>query len=137
MAVKTYKTVIGVIIVIGIALSWVSATQFAKSTYSPSFNAPYFTTWFSTAWMVIVFPVYFIPSLFRSRSIEYWLQFFRSVTPCELQCETTYLHDLTHLTLLKEIIGVENQTDFTQLWGRDIMKAVYASHDYNICKIHN
>lgn len=48
MCLANCKMLTGVAIVIGIAVSWVGATQFAQSTYSPDFNAPFFTTWFSS-----------------------------------------------------------------------------------------
>ena len=64
------KMLIGVAIVIGIAFSWVGATQFAQSTYSTDFNAPFFITWFATAWMVLVFPLYSLPSLLRGKKIS-------------------------------------------------------------------
>ena len=51
------RTLYGVIIVIGIAISWVGSTQFAKSTYTSSFDAPWFVVWFSTSWMTVCFPV--------------------------------------------------------------------------------
>lgn len=54
---KKRKTVYGIIIVIGIAISWVGSTQFAKKTYTKSFNAPWFVVWFSTSWMSLCFPV--------------------------------------------------------------------------------
>lgn len=69
------KTIFGAVIVIGIALSWVGSTQFAKSTYSPTFNAPFFTTWFSTCWMVAVFPAFYLFSLTKRR--KGILQFYR------------------------------------------------------------
>ena len=52
------KLVIGLIIVIGIAVSWVSLTQFIKETYSPTFNGPFFTIWFTTTWMMLCYPVH-------------------------------------------------------------------------------
>ena len=51
------RTLYGVFIVIGIAISWVGSTQFAKSTYTSSFDAPWFVVWFSTSWMLLCFPV--------------------------------------------------------------------------------
>ena len=51
------KFIIGLIIVIVIACSWVGSTQTAKSSYTEGFSAPYFVSWFSTAWMIIVFPL--------------------------------------------------------------------------------
>ena len=74
---QTCKMLIGVAIVIGIAVSWVGATQFAQSTYSPDFSAPFFTTWFSTVWMVVVFPVYFLPSLLRGKQILVFYRYMR------------------------------------------------------------
>ncbi len=50
------RTLFGILIVIGIAISWVGSTQFAKSTYTSSFDAPWFVVWFSTAWMSLCFP---------------------------------------------------------------------------------
>ncbi len=58
------KLLIGLVIVLVIACSWVGSTQTAKSSYSNGFSAPYFVTWFSTCWMILVFPltapIYFI-----------------------------------------------------------------------------
>lgn len=54
---KALRTLYGIIIVVGIAISWVGSTQFAKSTYTGSFDAPWFVVWFSTAWMSLSFPV--------------------------------------------------------------------------------
>ncbi len=51
------KFVLGVIIVIVIAFTWVGSTQTAKSTYSGGFKAPFFLVWFGTAWMMVVFPL--------------------------------------------------------------------------------
>lgn len=67
--VDTKKTLIGIAIVIGIAISWVGSTQLAQSTYSADFNAPFSIIWFSTAWMLVVFPLYFLPSFLRGRTI--------------------------------------------------------------------
>ena len=53
---RKYKTLWGIAIVIGIAVSWVGSTQFAKSTYTDTFNAPWFTVWFSTSWISLCFP---------------------------------------------------------------------------------
>ena len=53
---KKYKTLWGIVIVVGIAISWVGSTQFAKSTYTDTFNAPWFTVWFSTSWISLCFP---------------------------------------------------------------------------------
>ena len=63
------KVIYGLLLVIGIALSWVSATQFAKSTYSATFNAPFFVIWFSTVWMMVCYPVYVVGSfiLFKEK----------------------------------------------------------------------
>lgn len=60
------KFILGLIIVLIVAGSWVGATQTAKSSYTGGFSAPYFVTWFSTAWMILVFPLttplYFVTS---------------------------------------------------------------------------
>jgi solute carrier family 35 protein F3/4 len=45
---KALRTLYGIFIVVGIAISWVGSTQFAKSTYTSSFDAPWFVVWFST-----------------------------------------------------------------------------------------
>ena len=55
------KLLNGLFIVIGITISWTGLTQFAKSTYSPTFNAPFFTTWFSTCFMIVVYPLFLLP----------------------------------------------------------------------------
>ena len=54
----TRKFVVGIIIVLSIALSWVGSTQTAKSAYTSTrdFNAPFFMMWFGTSWMIVVFP---------------------------------------------------------------------------------
>lgn len=57
---NTKKLAMGLLIVIGISLSWAGTAQFAKSTFDESFNAPYFFIWFSTAWMIVCFPFYAI-----------------------------------------------------------------------------
>ena len=54
---KAVRTVCGIFIVLGIAISWVGSTQFAKSTYTSTFKAPWFVVWFSTTWMSVCFPV--------------------------------------------------------------------------------
>ncbi|XP_072038677.1 solute carrier family 35 member F3-like [Amphiura filiformis] len=61
------KVVIGLIIVLGIAVSWVSLTQFVKSTYSATFDGPFFTIWFTTAWMMVCYPVHIIGAMVLSR----------------------------------------------------------------------
>ena len=54
---KTLRALCSIFIVLGIATSWVGSTQFAKSTYTNTFNAPWFVVWFSTTWMSVCFPV--------------------------------------------------------------------------------
>ena len=51
------KLMIGLVIVLVIAFSWVGSTQTAKSSYTDGFSAPYFVTWFTTSWMILVFPL--------------------------------------------------------------------------------
>lgn len=53
----TRKYIIGTLIVVIIATTWVGSTQMAKSTYSGRFEAPFFVVWFGTAWMMAVFPL--------------------------------------------------------------------------------
>lgn len=54
----TKKLVLGLLIVVAIALSWVGSTQMAKSSFTPSqFEAPFFVMWFGTAWMMCVYPL--------------------------------------------------------------------------------
>ncbi len=65
------KLIAGILIVIGIALSWVGSTQFAQSTYTTSFNAPFFTMWFSTSWMSFVYvPVMIWASVSKGTSVK-------------------------------------------------------------------
>lgn len=55
----TRKTIIGLVIVVLLAISWVGAQQFAQTAVQWSnFKAPFFTTWFSTCWMSLCFPGY-------------------------------------------------------------------------------
>lgn len=51
------KFLLGLVIVVLIALTWVGSTQTAKSTYSGDFAAPFFIMWFGTVWMMAVFPL--------------------------------------------------------------------------------
>ncbi|XP_077990056.1 solute carrier family 35 member F4-like isoform X1 [Glandiceps talaboti] len=62
------KTIIGLLIVIGIAISWVGSTQFTQSTYSEKFDAPFFVVWFSTIWMSVCYPGYFLPTFAFGRN---------------------------------------------------------------------
>ncbi|XP_070533203.1 solute carrier family 35 member F4-like [Ptychodera flava] len=62
------KTILGLLIVLGIAVSWVGATQFTQSTYNEKFDAPFFVMWFSTIWMIVCYPGYFIPAYFLGRN---------------------------------------------------------------------
>ena len=61
------KLVIGLILVLGIAVSWVSLTQFVKTTYSVTFNGPFYTIWFTTAWMMVCYPAHIIGAMVVSR----------------------------------------------------------------------
>lgn len=55
------KTIIGVVIVVLLAVSWVGAQQFSQTAVNmEDFNAPYFATWFSTCWMTLCYPIYCI-----------------------------------------------------------------------------
>ncbi|XP_038051858.1 solute carrier family 35 member F4-like [Patiria miniata] len=73
------KVIYGLILVIGIAVSWVSTTQFSKSTYSATFNAPFFMIWFTTMWTIVCYPVYVIGSflLFKEKRKGGWRPLFR------------------------------------------------------------
>lgn len=55
------KIFAGIIIVFLIAVSWTGSTQFAKSTYTPTFHAPYFLTWYNTCFMTIIYPLFMVP----------------------------------------------------------------------------
>ena len=60
---STKKILLGLVIVVLIALSWVGSTQTAKSSFAEhketntTFKAPFFIVWFSTGWMMVVFPL--------------------------------------------------------------------------------
>ena len=58
------KLIVGLIIVVLIAVTWVAHTQTAKSTFRGDFAAPFFLVWFGTCSMIFVFPltapIYFI-----------------------------------------------------------------------------
>ena len=63
------KWIYGLLLVIGIAVAWVGATQLAQATYSDDFFSPSFNVWFSTVWMFICYPVYIVGALvFKSES---------------------------------------------------------------------
>eukprot|EP00794_Sanderia_malayensis_P017531 gene17531-19281_t len=65
------KLIAGVLIVIGIAFSWVGTTQFAASTYTKTFNAPSFTSWFMTSWMTLAYgPIALWSALSGTTSIK-------------------------------------------------------------------
>ncbi|XP_071483684.1 solute carrier family 35 member F4-like [Diadema antillarum] len=68
-AVNARKVLIGLTIGLSVAISWVAATQFMKSMYSPTFVAPFFVIWFTTNWMIICYPIYIIGAmvLFKER----------------------------------------------------------------------
>jgi solute carrier family 35 protein F3/4 len=51
------KFVLGVLIVVLIAATWVGSTQLAKSTYKEEFRAPFFLVWFGTSWMTFIYPL--------------------------------------------------------------------------------
>lgn len=54
----TKKLLLGLLIIVAIALSWVGSTQTAKSGFnSPHFHSPFFVMWFSTGWMMVLFPL--------------------------------------------------------------------------------
>ncbi|XP_041470973.1 putative thiamine transporter SLC35F3 [Lytechinus variegatus] len=57
------KILIGLSIGLGVAISWVAATQFMKAMYDENFDAPFFIIWFSTIWMLVCYPIYIIGSL--------------------------------------------------------------------------
>ncbi|CAG2232131.1 solute carrier family 35 member F3-like [Mytilus edulis] len=48
----------GLFLTVLIAVTSVSATYLAQSTYYGEFNAPYFVTYFSTAWLILMYPIY-------------------------------------------------------------------------------
>ncbi|XP_072045616.1 solute carrier family 35 member F3-like [Amphiura filiformis] len=66
------KWLFGFGIVIGIAVSWVGATQFAQSTYSDDFFAPSFNVWFSTVWMFVCYPVYVVGAMVIKSENRSW-----------------------------------------------------------------
>ena len=54
----TKKLLLGILIVVLIALSWVGSTQTAKSSFNKKkFNNPFFVMWFGMGWMMAVFPL--------------------------------------------------------------------------------
>ena len=85
------KMLIGVLIVIGIAISWVGSTQFAKSTFSADFSAPFLITWFSTSWMSAVFPLYFLPSLLRGIRIRSFYRYAQRENKIYLHTYTSFI----------------------------------------------
>ena len=71
-AMDVKKWLFGLIVVIGIAVSWVGATQLAQSTYSEDFFAPSFNVWFSTVWMFVCYPVYIVGAMVLSPKNRSW-----------------------------------------------------------------
>lgn len=57
-SIRRRKATYGVLIVLGVAVTWVGATQTSKSTYDSSFQAPFFNMWFSTCWFLLALPTY-------------------------------------------------------------------------------
>lgn len=52
------KLLLGLLIVVLIALSWVGSTQAAKTSFNTrKFQSPFFVMWFGTGWMMVVFPL--------------------------------------------------------------------------------
>ena len=74
------KAAFGLVIVVGIAISWVGATQFSKSTFSSEFSSASINVWFSTSWMLVCYPIYVLGCfvvLPRSRSVEGFRNLYR------------------------------------------------------------
>ncbi|CAD5227757.1 unnamed protein product [Bursaphelenchus xylophilus] len=58
---RVKKTIVSVIVIALVAISWACATQFSKSALTINrhdFYAPYSMVWFSTTFMAICYPVY-------------------------------------------------------------------------------
>ena len=66
------KWLFGLGIVIGIAVSWVAATQFAQSTFTNNFFAPAFNVWFSTVWIFVCYPVYIVGAVVIKSENRSW-----------------------------------------------------------------
>ena len=64
------KLIFGVLIVLGIALSWVGSSQFTENTYTKSFHAPAFMMWFSTSWMMLSYLPVIIFNAVTKKSIR-------------------------------------------------------------------
>nr|XP_039261793.1 putative thiamine transporter SLC35F3 [Styela clava] len=75
------KTIIGVVIVVLLAVSWVGAQQTAQTAVQwGNFEAPYFTTWYGTCWMVLCFPGYAIFVIISERDKAKILHAFKEST---------------------------------------------------------
>lgn len=65
-----FQFIVGILIVIGVAVSWSGATQFshrALNIDANDFYAPYFMVWFSTNFMILCYPAYIIfASIYQS-----------------------------------------------------------------------
>ncbi|GAV04319.1 hypothetical protein RvY_14618-2 [Ramazzottius varieornatus] len=75
---RTRKVVLGVVLVCLIACSQVGAAQFARNTYTATFNAPFFVTWFGAICLVICYPVYCLCMLFNWKRKESFLAIWKS-----------------------------------------------------------
>jgi len=70
---ETKKGLIGLVISLLLAISWVGSAQFsqiANTGNQQKFNSPYFTTWFSTLWMIFCYPGYLLFSVFKPRRYQ-------------------------------------------------------------------
>ncbi|XP_077990729.1 solute carrier family 35 member F4-like [Glandiceps talaboti] len=122
------RTIFGLLIIIGIAVSWTGATQFRQSTYTDNFNAPFFVIWFNTIWMSVCYPIYFIPAftcgenkgkgqfIFRENESVFGSQgvlclaFFKYVGPfCVCWAATNYMYTYA--------LGVISAADVTALFS--------------------
>ncbi|MBN3272055.1 S35F3 protein, partial [Polyodon spathula] len=59
------KICCGVVVLLGVCLSWTASTQLAKLTFR-KFDAPFTLTWFATNWNFLFFPLYYIGHLYTS-----------------------------------------------------------------------
>ncbi|CAD5229219.1 unnamed protein product [Bursaphelenchus okinawaensis] len=60
------KTLISVLVVLGVSVSWTSASQFTKLALHDEFKAPYFIVWFNTNLMMLCYPFYLVVSCRKS-----------------------------------------------------------------------
>jgi hypothetical protein len=73
---STKRRILGVFLLLGIAVTWVAATQFAQSA-AVEFEALFASMYFSTCWIVLLLPLHYgvhtlIARWKRDTTLPFW-----------------------------------------------------------------